>query len=132
VPEGREDEITVRLRAAGHVRVEVVDAAGEEARDVRLALFDAGGTEVEYDLRRRFPDDFDVELASEPFFADPAEFEMEGTVGRNQLVTRGPVALKNLPPGRYRIVATREGVHPVEASVDVEASATATVKLTFR
>jgi len=131
VRKGREDEVTVTLRAAGHVRIEVVDIAGEEVRDFRLAIFDVDGEELDFDLRGRSgPDDFDVELASEPLF--PEQLAMQGTVGKNQVVPNGPVEMKNLPPGRYRIVATREGVNPAEATVDVEASATAKLKLTLR
>ena len=50
--------MTVTLRVAGHVRIGVVDAAGETVRDFRLAIFDADGEELDYDLRRRPFDDF--------------------------------------------------------------------------
>jgi hypothetical protein len=140
VPDGGEAEITVTLRTAGHVRIEVRDGEGKPASGYRLAVFAPDGEELEYDLR--IVDVLDDEVASPPLWADPnlgeanddrPEIEApEGTIGKNQAIPGGDLTLKNLPPGLYRIRAEKEGINPVEETVEVKASGTTRVELTLR
>jgi hypothetical protein len=115
-------EVTVVLQAAGHVHVSAAFRDGEPALDYRLAVFDTEGEELAYDLRNRFGTWWNGDIPGTPHRLTPR---------MNQLI---PVEaeLQNLVPGRYRLVATKEGLGTAEATVDVKASATVKARLILR
>jgi hypothetical protein len=130
VPEGGDAEITVTLEKAGHVEIRVRDADDRPLPDYRLRIFDPEGAEIEYEVRLV---EAEAEAEAEP--EAPAKAEApprSGPVGKNQQIEFSDARLMNLPPGRYRLVATKEGMNPAEESVDVEVGRTASVTLTLR
>jgi Carboxypeptidase regulatory-like domain len=131
VPDGSEAEITVTLSEAGHVRIRVRDGEGSPATGYRLGVFAPDGDELEYDLRILNPILAPTHKDTEGFDPTPME-PIEGTIGKSQVIPGGDVTLKNLPPGLYKIKATKDGFNPVEETVDVKASGTAAVTLTIR
>jgi hypothetical protein len=120
VVRGSETKVSVALQRSAHLRVVASDTAGEPVTGFRLALIDGRGQEHPYDLRNTFGQ-----------WGSPGS-PMSPGPRMNRVIPTCAVEFRDLPSGRYRVTATKDGFEPAEALVDVVAPKTSVVRLTLR